>query len=55
MGTAKDTGVGKCGFKRAPQWEALYKQNGTGAGLGVYVDGFELAAPPEDTPKSRSS
>ena len=47
-----DTDVKKCNFERAPQWKRVYKQNGTGAGLGVYVDDFELQATPEDTQSS---
>ena len=46
-----DTSVGKCDFTKAPQWRAVYKQPKTGAGLGVYVDDFELVASAEDTPK----
>ena len=46
-----DTDVKKCNFKRAPLWKGVYKQNDTGAGLGVYVDDFEPVATPEDTPK----
>ena len=38
------TSVGKADFKTAPQWESVFKQD-TGAGLGVYVDDFELVAP----------
>ena len=46
-----DTSVQKADFVQAPQWKAVYKQPKTGAGLGVYVDDFELVASAEDTPK----
>ena len=38
--------VTKVAFKPAPQWKSIFKQDATGAGLGVYVDDFELVAPP---------
>jgi hypothetical protein len=43
--------VRKVGFQKATQWKAIYKEPKTEAGLGVYVDDFELVASPEDTPK----
>ena len=43
--------VGAVDFEKAPQWKSIYRNMTNGAGLGVYVDDFELAASPEDTPK----
>ena len=46
-----DKSVHKASFQRAQPWKGIYKQDGTDAGLGVYVDDFELVASAEDTPK----
>ena len=46
-----DGSVQECDFVKAPGWRGVYRQSGTDAGLGVYVDDFELVASEEDTPK----
>ena len=46
-----DTAAKACAFERAPQWKSVYRQKGTGAGMGVYVDDFEVMATEADTPK----
>ena len=41
--------AGRAGFQPAPQWKSIFKEPKSGAALGVYVDGFEMAAPGDRT------